>query len=142
MKGREAMGEGDVENRKTILIVDDNDEIVELVKCMLSLEGYEIIDGCSGEDALYLNERYPFPIHVLLTDIRMSPSMNGCDLAHAMRIVRPGIKIIYMSAFTEDIRVGDEVAGGLARFLRKPFNQKELLRTVEEMLTRHTSARF
>ena len=119
--------------KKTILIVDDNDEIVELVKCMLTMEGYEIIDGCSGEDALYLNERYPFPIHLLLTDIRMSPSMNGCDLAHAMRIIWPGIKVIYMSAFTEDDRVTEEVGSGSARFLRKPFSQGELLKTVEEM---------
>src|SRR3954465_1209697 len=123
-----------MDERKTILIVDDNDEIVELVKCMLAVDGYEIIDGCSGEDALYLNERYPFPIHLLLTDIRMSPNMNGCDLAHAMRIIRPGIKVIYMSAFTEDDRVSDEVSTGLARFLRKPFNRKELIRTIEEAL--------
>ncbi len=120
--------------KKTILIVDDNDEIVELVKCMLSLEGYETIDGCSGEDALYLNERYPFSIHILLTDIRMSPSMNGCDLAQAMRIVRPGIKIIYMSAFTDDSRVGEEVSSGQSKFLRKPFSKKELIKTVESVL--------
>jgi DNA-binding NtrC family response regulator len=120
--------------KKTVLIVDDNDEIVELVKCMLALEGYEIIDGCSGEDALYLIERYPFSIHGLLTDIRMSPNMNGCDLAHAMRIVRPGIKVIYMSAFTEDDRVSDEVSAGRARFLMKPFNRKELISTMEEAL--------
>ena len=120
--------------KKTILIVDDNDEIVELVKCMLSMEGYEIIDGCSGEDALYLNERYPFSIHLLLTDIRMSPNMSGCDLAHAMRIIRPGIKVIYMSVFTEDDRVSGEISGGQARFLRKPFIRKDLLRVVEEAL--------
>lgn len=119
-----------MENKKTILIVDDNDEIVELVKCMLSLEGYEIIDGCSAEDALYLNERYPFQIHLLLTDIRMSPNMNGCDLAQAMRMVRPGIKVLYMSAFTEDIRVVDEVSSGQAAYLRKPFSRKDLLATV------------
>jgi DNA-binding NtrC family response regulator len=123
-----------MKGKKTILIVDDNDEIVELVKCMLSMEGYEIIDGCSGEDALYLNERYPFSIHVLLTDIRMSPNMNGCDLAHAMRIIRPGIKVIYMSAFTDDDRVSEEVSAGQARFLRKPFTRKDLIRTVEETL--------
>lgn len=120
--------------KKTILIVDDNDEIVELVKCMLALEGYETIDGCSGEDALYLNERYPFPIHILLTDIRMSPSMNGCDLAHAMRIVRPGIKVVYMSAFTDDNRVGEEVSSGQSKFLRKPFSKKELIKVVESVL--------
>lgn len=122
-----------MENKKTILIVDDNDEIVELVKCMLSLEGYGIIDGCSGEDALYLIERYPSPIHLLLTDIRMSPNMNGCDLARAVRIVRPGIKVIYMSAFTEDERVTEEVAGGSAGYLRKPFSRKDLLGMVESV---------
>ena len=120
--------------KKTILIVDDNDEIVELVKCMLALEGYEIIDGCSGEHALYLNERYPFEIHLLLTDVRMSPNMNGCDLAHAMRIIRQGIKVIYMSAFADDPRVGDEVAGGQASFLPKPFTRKELLKAVDPLL--------
>jgi two-component system cell cycle sensor histidine kinase/response regulator CckA len=120
--------------KKTILIVDDNDEIVELVKCMLALEGYETIDGCSGEDALYLNERYPFSIHLLITDIRMSPNMNGCDLAHAMRIVRPGIKVVYMSAFTDDSRVGEEVSAGQARFLRKPFSKKDLLKAVEAVM--------
>jgi len=122
-----------MENRKTILIVDDNDEIVKLVKYMLAMQGYETIDGCSGEDALYLNERYPFDIHLLLTDIRMSPNMNGCDLAHAMRVIRPGIKVIYMSAFTDDDQVSEEVAGGQAQFLRKPFTQKELLRAVESL---------
>jgi two-component system cell cycle sensor histidine kinase/response regulator CckA len=123
-----------MDNKKTILIVDDNDEIVELVKCMLAMEGYETIDGCSGEDALYLNERYPFTINLLLTDIRMSPNMNGCDLAQAMRIIRPGIKVIYMSAFTDDDRVSDEVSSGQAHFLRKPFSKKELLRTVDNLL--------
>jgi DNA-binding NtrC family response regulator len=122
-----------MEHRKTILIVDDNDEIVKLVKYMLAMQGYETIDGCSGEDALYLNERYPFDIHLLLTDIRMSPNMNGCDLAHAMRVIRPGIKVIYMSAFTDDDQVSEEVAGGQAQFLRKPFTQKELLRAVESL---------
>ena len=128
-----------MEEKKTILIVDDNDEIVELVKCMLSLEGYETIDGCSGEDALYLNERYPFSIHLLLTDIRMSPNMNGCDLAHAMRIIRPGIKVIYMSAFADDDRVGEEVATGQAQFLRKPFSRKELLATVNSLFAASAS---
>ncbi|MDB5104341.1 MAG: sensory box histidine kinase/response regulator [Fibrobacteres bacterium] len=131
-----------MEEKKTILIVDDNDEIVELVKCMLSLEGYETIDGCSGEDALYLNERYPFSIHLLLTDIRMSPNMNGCDLAHAMRIVRPGIKVIYMSAFTDDNRVGEEVSAGQAYFLRKPFTKKDLLKHVEAILEAQAPVRF
>jgi DNA-binding NtrC family response regulator len=123
-----------MEGKKTILIVDDNDEIVELVKCMLDLEGYAILDGCSGEDALYLIERFPADIHLLLTDIRMSPSMNGCDLARAMRIIRPGIKVVYMSAYAEDDRVVAEVIGGLARYLRKPFHRGELLRVVGEAL--------
>jgi DNA-binding NtrC family response regulator len=59
-----------------------------------------------------------------------------------MRIVRPGIKVIYMSGFTEDARVGDEVAGGSARFLRKPFSRQDLLLLIEETLSGHAQHRY
>jgi two-component system, cell cycle sensor histidine kinase and response regulator CckA len=124
-----------MDSKKTVLVVDDHDDIVELVKCMLAIEGFTIIDGCSGEDALYLNERYPFPIHLLLTDVRMSPDMNGCDLARAMRVLRPTIKVVYMSGFTEDRRVEKEIGNGMAAWLKKPFTHKDLINTVNQALT-------
>lgn len=120
---------------KTILAVDDNDSILQLAKTILYMEGYTVIFGCSGEDALYVNDNHPFPIHLLLTDIRMGPRLNGCDLAAAMRGLRPGIKVLYMSAFTEDERVYREVSAGEAGFIRKPFSPSELLARVAKSLS-------
>lgn len=123
-----------METKKTVMVVDDQEAIVDLTKRMLELEGYEVIDGCSGEAALYLNERFPFTIHLLITDIRMHPGMNGCDLAGAMRSLRPDIKVLYLSAFPGDDRVGLEVSAGMAGFLRKPFSFRELVAKVGELL--------
>lgn len=123
-----------MESTKTILVVDDQDYIVQLAKTVLYMEGYTVIFGCSGEDALFVNENHPFPIHLLLTDIRMSPEVNGCDLAQAMRILRPDIRILYMSAFSDDPRVATEVESGMSGFLRKPFSPSELVARVAQML--------
>lgn len=124
-----------METRKTVMVVDDQDAIVDVTKQMLTLEGYEVIDGCSGEAALYLNERFPFPIHLLLTDVRMAPGMSGCDLARAMRSLRPDIKVLYVSAFPGDSRVDLELNAGMAGFLRKPFSFRELIATVGHLLS-------
>jgi DNA-binding NtrC family response regulator len=124
-----------MEASKTILVVDDEASIVRLAKTILYLQGYTVIFGCSGEDALYVNERHPFPIHLLLTDIRMSPQLNGCDLAERMRLLRPDIRILYMSAYTDDERVLREVQTGAAGFLRKPFTPRELVAKVSGVLS-------
>ncbi len=119
---------------KTILVVDDNASIVQFAKTVLYMEGYTVIFGASGEDALYVNDNHPFPIHLLLTDIRMGPKLNGCDLADAMRKLRPGIRVLYMSAFTDDDRVFQEVRTGQADFLRKPFSPSDLLARVARVM--------
>lgn len=123
-----------MENSKTVLVVDDQDSVLQLAKTVLYLEGYTVIFGCSGEDALYVNEKHPFPIDLLLTDINMSPEVNGCDLAGAMRLLRPEIRVLYMTAYTDDERVAREVEDGAAGFLRKPFTPAELLACVAGML--------
>src|SRR4051812_26193448 len=110
-------GERSMERSKTILVVDDEAAIVQLAKTILYMEGYTVIFGCSGEDALFVNKNHPFPIHLLLTDVRMSPELNGCDLAQAMRILRPDIRVLYMSAYTDDDRVVREVETGAAGFI-------------------------
>lgn len=119
---------------RTVLVVDDSEAIVQLARTVLFMEGYTVICGCNGEDALYVNANHPFPIHLLLTDIRMGPDLNGCDLAGAMRVLRPEIRVLYMSAYTEDERVFTEVAAGQADFLRKPFSPSELPARVAKIL--------
>lgn len=123
-----------MERSKTILVVDDQDSIVQLAKTVLYMEGYTVIFGCSGEDALFVNENHPFPIDLLLTDIRMGPDLNGCDLAQAMRLLRPEIRVLYMSAYTDDNRVQEETEAGTAGFLSKPFSPSQLVAKVAKVL--------
>lgn len=123
-----------MERAKTILVVDDEDSIVQLAKTVLYMEGYTVIFGCSGEDALFVNENHPFPIDMLLTDIRMGPELNGCDLAQAMRLLRPDIRVLYMSAYADDDRVQEEVEAGTAAFIAKPFIPSELVAKVARVL--------
>ena len=124
-----------MERNKTILVVDDQESIVQLAKTVLYMEGYTVIFGCSGEDALFVNENHPFPIDLLLTDIRMGPNLNGCDLAQAMRLLRPEIRVIYMSAYADDDRVHEEAEAGAATFLPKPFSPSQLVGVVAKVLS-------
>ncbi|HKP98175.1 MAG TPA: response regulator [Fibrobacteria bacterium] len=119
---------------KTILVVDDNESVLQLAKTVLYMEGYTVIFGCSGEDALYVNEKHPFPIHLLLTDIRMNPGLNGCDLAQSMRMLRPEIRVLYMSAYADDERMLRDVESGAAGFLPKPFTPGDLVASVARIL--------
>lgn len=130
-----------MDSTRTVLVVDDEQAIVQLAKGILFMEGYTVIFGCSGEDALYVNETHPFPIHLLLTDIRMGPDLNGCDLARSMRLLRPEIRVLYMSAYTEDERVAEEVETGMAGYLRKPFTVAQLVAKVAETLAMDTHHR-
>lgn len=123
-----------MDRQKTFMVIDDHDEVVRLVKTILYMEGYTVIWGCSGENALYVNKMHPSPIDILLTDVRMENDRSGCDLARAMRVLRPEIKVIYMSAFAADERVAEEVEAGMAGFIAKPFTAKKLLAKVEEVL--------
>lgn len=124
-----------MERNKTILVVDDQEAIVQLAKTVLYMEGYTVIFGCSGEDALFVNANHPFPIDLLLTDIRMGPDLNGCDLAQAMRMMRPEIRVIYMSAYADDDRVREEAEAGIATFLPKPFTPSHLVGVVAKVLS-------
>ena len=124
-----------MERSKTILVVDDQEAIVQLAKTVLYMEGYTVIFGCSGEDALFVNENHPFPIDLLLTDIRMGPDLNGCDLAQAMRLLRPEIRVLYMSAYADDDRVHQEAEAGIATFMAKPFSPSQLVATVAKVLS-------
>lgn len=130
-----------MESKLTIMVIDDQGDIVELVKTMLVLEGFEVLEGWSAEDALHLIHRYPRPVHLLLTDVRMSPGMNGYDLSEALLQMRPDLKVIFMSGFSDDKRVGEMVVAEKAGFLRKPFSRKELLHKIRETLALESQVR-
>jgi CheY-like chemotaxis protein len=126
------------EDRKTILVVDDEPLILGLVRNMLRKEGYAILEASDGREALQVFAEHAHTIHLLLTDIVM-PSMNGYQLADAMRAQSPDLRVLFMSGYQD--RVISDVTGfavQAAALIRKPFTQHGLTSKIAQILAEST----
>ena len=117
----------------TILLVEDDSAVRELVTFLLKLEGYETLATDRGDNALQLGMKYQGRIHLLLADV-MLPGMRGDKLAERLLAVRPDVRVLFMSGhMSRDVlRPGNPL--GQAHFIRKPFSPAVLARTVKEAL--------
>jgi CheY-like chemotaxis protein len=119
---------------ETILIVDDEVQVLALVAELLKTQGYTVMSTWDPEEALKLARAHTGPIHLLLSDLVM-PALTGQELATEIRAIHPDIKVLFMSAYSietaEDYNV--RLAPG-EPFLGKPFSIAGLQRTVREAL--------
>jgi nitrogen-specific signal transduction histidine kinase/CheY-like chemotaxis protein len=118
---------------ETILLVEDEDVLRGLLAKFLRLYGYTVVEARHGGEALLACERHQGPIHLMVTDVVM-PQMSGRELADRLTPLRPEMKIIYMSGYTEDALVQHGVADLSVAFLQKPFKPIELARQVRAVL--------
>ncbi|MDB5104801.1 MAG: hypothetical protein JWP91_2490 [Fibrobacteres bacterium] len=116
----------------TLLVVEDERAVRKLVSHTLSARGYRIVEAASGEEALAKLEGEP-DIALLLTDVVM-PGMNGRDLAERVQALRPGIKVAFMSGYTKDHILGDDLRNG-SIFIAKPFAPSVLANSIGEFLS-------
>jgi two-component system, cell cycle sensor histidine kinase and response regulator CckA len=119
--------------RETILLVEDEPAVRGLVHETLRLHGYTVLEARHGIEALMTGAKHQGPIHLLLTDVVM-PQMSGPEVAEKIQIVRPGIKVLYMSGYP-DHPVFEQ--GGITRdasFLPKPFTPNVLAKKVRDVL--------
>jgi PAS domain S-box-containing protein len=119
--------------RETILVVEDDPSVRGLVQEALRLNGYEVLVARHGIEALLTGAKHLGPIHLLLTDVAM-PQMSGPEVAEKLTVVRPEIKVLYMSGYP-DHPVFEQ--GGVDRdtaFLQKPFTPNLLTQKVREVL--------
>lgn len=120
--------------RETILLVDDEPQVVELVREMLIREGYTVFGAGDGEEAIQFVEKNENRIDLLLTDIVM-PQLNGRELADRLKDMRRGLRVLYMSGFMKEAILkyyGISITG--IPFLQKPFTRETLSRKVREVL--------
>ena len=119
--------------RETILVVDDEPGIRALVAKILRRERYVVLEAGSAEEATTVTLIHGAPIQLLLTDV-MLPDRSGRQIAEQLHELTAGIKVIYISGFTDDesVRTGDFPPG--SRFLQKPFTLGALVSTVREAL--------
>jgi len=120
---------------ETILVVEDQPEVLKLVCRALEGQGYMILTAPDGAQALRVASAFQGRIHLLLTDVVM-PGMNGRDLARRLEASRSGLRVIFMSGYTEDVVVHKGVLEKGIDFIQKPFSPRELATKVIEVLGR------
>jgi two-component system cell cycle sensor histidine kinase/response regulator CckA len=118
---------------ETVLLVEDDEALRTLAREILSIQGYTVLDATTPSEALRLAEAHPGPIHILLTDVVM-PQMNGRQVADHLLAARPGLKVLFMSGYTDAAIVQHGVLQPGTHFLQKPFTPDGLSRKVREVL--------
>jgi GAF domain-containing protein/CheY-like chemotaxis protein len=122
---------------ETILLVEDEEAVRDLARDLLQARGYTVLEARDGAEALRVAEQHPGPIHLTLTDVVM-PEMTGRQLAERLAVLRPAVKILYMSGYTDNAVVHHGVLDPGTEFLQKPFTAAVLARKVREVLDGRT----
>ena len=119
--------------KNVILHVDDNETHRYTVSKLLQRAGYHVIEARNAGEALLHSESHPATIHLLLTDVVM-PRMSGRELAERLLRVRPTMKVLYMSGYTNDSVVRHGILDSTIAFIQKPITPDTLARKVREAL--------
>jgi PAS domain S-box-containing protein len=116
---------------ETILLVEDEEGVRNLVSSMLRSQGYRVFEAEHGKHALEVFERHGQEVELLLTDVIM-PRMSGHELARRLKTQAPGLKVMYMSGYTDDIVAREGIVSENTVLLHKPFTLDGLLRKLHE----------
>jgi two-component system, cell cycle sensor histidine kinase and response regulator CckA len=122
-----------VRGSETILMVEDAEPLRKLAHMFLKDNGYRVLTAADGEEALQVAKQHAAPIQLLLTDVVM-PGINGRVLAERLGPWQPGMKVLYMSGYTDSFIAGHGVLEEGIHLLHKPFTEEALARKVREVL--------
>ena len=122
---------------ETILLVEDEEMVRKLTRSVLRKKGYHVIVAANGEEALRIVQQQGHePIHLVLTDVVM-PGMSGPELADRLETLKPGMKILFMSGYTDNAIVHHGVLDPGTAYINKPFTIDALAVKVREVLKTH-----
>jgi PAS domain S-box-containing protein len=118
---------------ETILLVEDEAVVRDLVRQILQGAGYTVVEAATGEEALQIGDRHTGPLHAVLADVVL-PGMSGPELAKQLAQLRPHVPVLYMSGYAQDTIVRHGGVEEPSPYLQKPFTPDALLHLVRETL--------
>jgi CheY-like chemotaxis protein len=125
--------EGRVRGTATVLVVEDEVSVRELEALILRELGYTVLEAASGSEALRTMQDLASEVDLALIDVVM-PEMSGMELASRLEVLRPGVKVLFVSGYPTDTIVLEGELNSRATFLQKPFGGEVLARAVREAL--------
>uniref|UniRef100_Q021T1 histidine kinase n=1 Tax=Solibacter usitatus (strain Ellin6076) TaxID=234267 RepID=Q021T1_SOLUE len=117
----------------TLLVVEDQEDVRRLAVLILEGLGYTVLEAANGNEALDVAREHQGCIRLMLTDVIM-PGMNGRELAEQMTAIRPEMKVVFMSGYTDRIMSPDGVLDSSVHYLQKPFAAEQLNAKIREVL--------
>ena len=121
------------QDSETVLVVEDDETVRELVCAVLAEQGYEVLCAARGSEALRMAREHPGKIDLMLSDIIM-PQMHGPQLARELQSIRPNTKVLFVSGYSDSDISDQGILAPDVRFLEKPFTPETLGRKVREVL--------
>lgn len=118
---------------ETILLVEDETSVRKLASTILQDSGYTVVEAASGDEALEISGRHTARIHLMLTDVVM-PGTSGREAAQSITALRPEMRVLYMSGYTDDAIVHHGILDAQTPFIQKPFTPAALLHKVRDLL--------
>ena len=118
---------------ETVLLLEDNEGVRDLTQWLLEEQGYVVLCAADAREAQRLFDAHQGPVHMLLTDV-VIPDLNGKTVAENLRAVEPGLKVLFMSGYTDDAIQHLGVLDEDVAFIRKPFSPSELAEKVRAVL--------
>jgi PAS domain S-box-containing protein len=119
--------------RETVLLVEDDETVRRMVRMILSQEGYAVLEAADGQQALEVAAGCGGPLHLLVTDL-VIPHLTGREVAERLTARQPGLRVLFLSGYAEDVIAQQGVETTAANFLHKPFSIAELARKVREII--------
>jgi DNA-binding NtrC family response regulator len=118
---------------ETILLVEDETTILNVIPIMLESMGYTVLTAATPGEAMDVAREHSQDIHLVLTDVVM-PEMNGLDLAGKLLSLYPNLKCLFMSGYTDDVIAHHGILADRVNFIQKPFSKQVLSMQVRKIL--------
>jgi PAS domain S-box-containing protein len=121
---------------ETVLVVEDEPALREVTKRIFARNGYQVITAANGPEALDIARDYPAAIHLLVTDVVM-PHMLGKEVAEKMRLIKPGIEVLFMSGYARPVLASQGRLEPHVALVEKPFSEADLMAKAAQVLNGH-----